>query len=77
MTDGDGLPFTGQQNARQGSNPQAGVPSWALKYHDGTAQLAHIIPPGRGDQDSALMVSRCDANGVKNATGGHWKIFEA
>lgn len=53
------------------------VPSWALKAQDETAQLAHIILPGREDQDSALMVSRCDVDGTKSALGGHWKIFEA
>jgi len=55
----------------------AGVPSWALKTQDGTAQPAHIILPGREDQDSALMVSRCNEAGVKSAIGAHWKIFEA
>ncbi|MGE7416956.1 hypothetical protein [Methylobacterium tarhaniae] len=54
-----------------------GLPRWARKGWDETAQPCHIILPGKKDQDSALMVSRCDAEGVKNAAGGHWKIFEA
>lgn len=54
-----------------------GVPSWALKAHNGATQPAHIILPGSEDQDKPLMISRCNEGGVKSAVGEHWKIFEA
>jgi hypothetical protein len=55
----------------------SGLPPWARKGQDDKAQPCHIILPGREDQDSALMVSRCDMHGDRDKDGGYWGIFNA
>ncbi|MET7243680.1 hypothetical protein ABZT49_09950 [Methylobacterium sp. EM32] len=55
----------------------SGLPPWAVKSHGGMGQPCFMELSRGGDQERALMVSRCDERGVKNALGGHWNIFEA